>query len=96
MENNQTQQQIQIKITDEVLKGTYANTMQVLHTQEEFVIDFMNLFPPNGIVSARVILSPSHVKRMLAALQENIAKYEQAFGKIKEADIPDRKIGFQA
>ena len=31
---------------------------------------------------ARVINSPKHMKRFLLALQENIAKYEQQFGKI--------------
>ena len=97
MADNNQQQQIQIKITDEILKGVYANTMQVLHTQEEFVVDFMNLFPPNGIVASRVILSPGHMKRIAAALQENIAKYEQAFGNIKQSDAPNAgKIGFQA
>jgi hypothetical protein len=28
-------------------------------------------------------VSPSHVKRILAALQDNIAKYEQQFGSIQ-------------
>ena len=94
MEPNQ--QQIQVKISDEVLKGFYANTMQVLHTQEEFVIDFMNLFPPNGIVGSRIMLSPSHMKRIVSALQDNVAKYEQAYGKIQQANVPEHKIGFQA
>ena len=94
MEPNQ-QQQIQVKISDEVLQGVYANTMQVLHTQEEFVIDFMNLFPPNGIVGSRIILSPGHIKRIASALQDNIAKYEQAYGTIQAANVPDHKIGFQ-
>jgi hypothetical protein len=30
-----------------------------------------------------VILTPEHAKRLLMALQENVAKYESIFGKIK-------------
>lgn len=76
-------QQIPLKIEDQVLKGVYANMMQVAHTAEEFVLDFMNVFPPSGIVSARVMVSPAHMKRIVAALQENVKRYEQQFGEIK-------------
>ncbi len=79
---------INIKINDEVLKGVYSNTMQVLHTKEEFVMDFMDVFPPNGIVAARVITSPGHMKRIARALQENLAKYEAKFGAIEESKAP--------
>lgn len=87
--------EIQVKVTDEVLKGAYANMVQVSHTAEEFVLDFMNLFPPAGIVSARVIMSPSHVKRLTKALEDNIKNYEADFGTISLAVVPDSKIGFK-
>lgn len=93
-QNQQQQnQQIQVKISDDILKGTYANMMQVMHTKEEFVLDFMNLLPPNGIVSSRVIISPGHMKRIIAALSENMKNYEKAFGSITAAEEP--KIGFK-
>ncbi len=91
---NQQPNQIQIKITDEVLAGKYANSMQVSHTKEEFVLDFMNLLPPNGIVNARVITSPGHMKRIIAALQENLQKYEKSFGAIEQAEAPNSEVGF--
>jgi hypothetical protein len=91
----QSGSQIQVKMSDEVLKGVYANMVQVGHSPEEFILDFMNLFPPTGIVSARVILSPAHAKRMVAALEDNLKKYEEQFGKIKEGSVPDHKIGFR-
>jgi len=87
------QEELKIKITDEVLKGAYANAMVVTHTKEEFVIDFLNSFPPEGIVTARVIISPGHMKRIVSALQENLSKYEKTFGPISEAPEP-RRIGF--
>ncbi len=89
-------QQIQIKAKDDDLKGAYSNLMQVLHTKEEFVLDFFLTFPPAGILASRVIMSPGHIKRMIDALQENIKKYEEKFGKVEKADMPEQKIGFNS
>lgn len=83
--------EIPIKITDDVLKGVYANSMVIVHTKEEFMIDFMNIFPPQGIVNARIIISPGHIKRIVKALQENIERYERTYGKIEEAPEPTAK-----
>ncbi len=80
------------KINDDVLKGVYSNSMQVAHTKEEFVIDFMNMFPPHGIVNARVITSPGHLKRIIRALSENLAKYESQFGTIQESQMPSMQF----
>ena len=95
MENQQ--KQLQIKATDEVLKGVYANMAQIGHTPEEFVLDFMNLFPPAGTLNARVIISPSHAKRIAVALADNIKKYEEKFGEIKAGKGPEgeHKFGFR-
>ncbi len=96
MQNNeQAQQQIQVKASDEILKGVYANMVQVGHTGEEFILDFMNIFPPTGILASRVVLSPAHAKRLAAALLDNVKKYEAQFGSIKLADAPEHKIGFR-
>lgn len=94
--NAQTkQEQIQIKTTDEKVKGEYANLMQVLHTKEEFVLDFLNVFPPTGTLNARIIVSPSHFKRMIAAMGENLKKYEDQFGNVEPSQGPSSKIGFE-
>jgi len=87
-------QQIQIKAQDEDLKGKYSNLMQITHTQEEFVLDFFLVIPPQGTLASRVILSPGHLKRMLKALEDNIGKYESKFGKIAEAESPETPLGF--
>jgi hypothetical protein len=88
-------QQIKIKAKDEELKGAYSNLMQVLHTKEEFVLDFFLVSPPEGILASRVIMSPGHLKRMVKALEENLSKYEEKFGKIAEAQAPEAPLGFQ-
>jgi hypothetical protein len=48
-------QEVGIKITDEILKGAYANNMIVAHSKKEFFVDFINVIPPQGIVTARAI-----------------------------------------
>lgn len=88
------QQQVQIKADDATMKGAYANMMQVAHTKEEFVMDFMNLLPPQGMLVSRVITSPGHLKRIVAALKDNLEKYEKQFGSIAEAQAPNSDIGF--
>ena len=88
------QKQIQIKAQDEELKGRYSNLMQITHTQEEFVLDFFMAVPPQGALTARVVLSPGHLKRMLAALKDNLEKYEGKFGKIHQAEAPEAPMGF--
>ena len=87
-------QQIQIKASDEKLKGEYSNMAQILHTKEEFVLDFLNVFPPTGTLNGRIIVSPGHFKRMVKAMQENLEKYETQFGKIEASKEP-QSIGFK-
>lgn len=80
--------ELQVKASDEMLRGTYSNVMRVMHTKEEFVMDFMNLLHAPGTLNARVIVSPAHVKRMLAALTDNLKKYEDKFGVLQQAEAP--------
>jgi Protein of unknown function (DUF3467) len=80
--------ELHIKIPEEVLRGVYANQMVVRHGREEFVMDFINACPPEGIVNARVIVSPGHLKRMISALAENLARYEQRFGAVTTSEPP--------
>jgi len=98
MENQMSNQQINVKIDDATLKGVYANAMGVTHSKEEFVLDFLNIYPwqKSGIVTSRVVTSPGHMKRIYRALEENVKKYEQQFGKIEEAKGPGLgEMGFK-
>ena len=81
--------QLQIHMPEDIQAGRYANQMMVRHTREEFVLDFMNVFPPQGVVTSRMIVSPGHLKRMIRALSENLQKYEVRFGEIVEASRPE-------
>ena len=78
-----------VKITDEELKGRYANLVRITHTREEFILDFINMVPPQGAVTARVITSPGHLKRLIRALSGNLKLYEERFGEVREAPEPE-------
>jgi len=93
-EEQNNKKQLQIKVKDEVLAGNYANAVQIVHTGEEFVLDFMSVFPPAGTLNDRILMSPGHAKRLMLSLQKNIEKYEGKFGVIKEAEGPDTVNGF--
>ena len=76
---------INVKITDEELKGRYSNLLRIMHTREEFILDFV---PPQGAVTARIVTSPAHLKRIVQALQENLVRYEATHGTIRQAPEP--------
>ena len=89
------QPQIQINFPPNMMGGVYSNNVVIAHSKEEFIMDFIMMGPPQGVVNARVIMSPGHMKRLIAALQDNIKKYENNFGKIEVADEPKTQMGFQ-
>jgi hypothetical protein len=95
-ENNKKQGQIDIELTPDMASGVYSNLQLVQHSQTEFVLDFIQLMPgvPKPQVKSRVILAPIHAKKLLAALQENISRYEMVNGKISEPvqNIPYEQI----
>jgi hypothetical protein len=80
---------LDVKISDEEMKGRYANLLRVTHTREEFILDFIQVVPPQGIVTARVVASPGHLKRIVQALASNLARYEETFGAVPEAAGPE-------
>ena len=87
--------EIQVDFPKELIGGVYSNNMAVSHTREEFIMDFLMITPPSGAVTARVIVSPGHIKRIARALQENISKYEQEFGSINIPDETGEKVTIQ-
>ena len=88
------QMQIQLEIDPQTAHGVYANMAMLNHNETEFVIDFIYVQPqaPKAVVRARVINSPKHMKRLLLALQDNVAKYEAQFGKIELGAPPDLRF----
>ena len=78
---------LEIQLDEETAQGVYANLAVVNHNDTEFILDFIFVQPqaPRAKVRSRVITSPRHVKRLLLALQENLARFERTFGTIEPA-----------
>jgi Protein of unknown function (DUF3467) len=76
---------LQVQVDEDVAQGVYANLVLLNHTENEFVLDFAFIQPSNGRakVRARVVSSPRHTKRLLLALQKNLERYEERFGRIE-------------
>ena len=78
--------QLQIELDDATAQGAYCNLVFLNHNDSEFIFDFVYVQPggPRARVRSRIILSPRHAKRFLRALESNIGRYEEVFGKIDE------------
>ncbi|MEI6019650.1 MAG: DUF3467 domain-containing protein [Bacteroidota bacterium] len=89
MEDTQ-QPHLDIELSEEIAEGIYSNLAIITHSQSEFVLDFIKIMPgvPKARVKSRILLTPQHAKRLVKALAENIAKFEQTNGKIKDIDTP--------
>lgn len=88
--------QLNIEITEEVAEGEYANLAIITHSHAEFVLDFVNVMPgtPKSKVKARIILTPQHAKRLMHALTENIQRFEQANGAIRDLEEMQIPLNF--
>jgi len=82
------EQDIQIHIDEQTAKGAYTNLAMISNSENEFILDFIFLHPPQGKVVSRVITSPSHAKRLAKALSDHVAQYEKQFGTIPEPKQP--------
>ena len=91
MENQENQ--LNIELSEEIADGIYSNLAIITHSTAEFVIDFIKVMPgmPKAKVKSRIVLTPQHAKRLLAALTDNVQKFESVNGKIK---IEDGNSGF--
>jgi len=78
--------QLSIDLPEEVAEGIYSNLAIISHSQTEFVVDFVRLVPnvPKAKVKSRIILTPTHAKRLLQALSDNVRKFEAQHGPIKD------------
>jgi hypothetical protein len=90
------QQQVQIKADEKELQGLYSNLVMIHHNADEFTMNFIYVFPnaAQGKLLASLILNPSHAKRLLRALSENINRYEAQFGPIRDTPGTEPPVGF--
>ncbi len=90
MDQNQEQpkQQIEVDIPLEKAVGEFCNLFFTQFGSDHFVFDFVALMPamPKAQVRSRIIVTPEHAKRIIAALSENMKKFEETFGEVHKTE----------
>jgi hypothetical protein len=96
MEDNNQNNQLNIELSEEIADGVYSNLAIITHSPSEFVVDFVRVMPgvPKARVKSRIVLTPQHAKRFAKALADNIQKYEQIHGKIKDTEMNALPLSF--
>ena len=91
-------QSINIEVGGTEAEGIYSNFVVISHSLSEFVLDFARVLPgvPKSRVFARIVMTPPNIRALLHALEQNVKKYEDQFGKIRTlgGDAPSKEIGF--
>jgi len=66
--------EVPLEYKEETAQGTYANSVRITSSSEEFVLDFIRMVPgaETARVQSRIIVTPQHAKRLLTALEENL------------------------
>ena len=84
------EKELSINVPQEVASGKYSNMAVIAHSPAEFIIDFISMMPnmPQAQVVSRIVQTPENAKKLLFALQENVAKYEKQFGTINIKGTP--------
>ena len=82
--------QLNIELPEDVAEGQYSNLAVISHNHSEFIVDFVMIAPnmPKAKVKSRIILTPTHAKRLLKALADNIKRFEKQYGTVVGPDEP--------
>ena len=96
MENQNPENQLNIELSEEIAEGIYSNLAIITHSPTEFVVDFIKVMPgvPKAKVKSRIVLTPQHAKRLMKALTDNVGRYEQMHGKIKDTEVNALPLSF--
>lgn len=88
--------ELNIDLAEDIAQGVFSNLALINHSPTEFVVDFIQVMPgiPKPKVRSRVILTPQHMKKLLRALGDNVAKYEEQFGAIEEDQALNIPLNF--
>lgn len=84
MNDNKEEKGFNIEITPELESGVYSNLAMVMHSQSEFVLDFIQMIPQQNSskVRSRVIMTPDNMKRLLRVMIGNMNAFEKEYGEV--------------
>lgn len=78
------------RLPEKVRGGIFATGTTILQTSDEFVIDFLSTMVPPQQVAARVVLTPNTFRQMIVALQTNLGRFQQQFGRLVPRVHPEQ------
>lgn len=95
-DKNKNEGKIDIELDDKTAEGIYSNLAVINHSVSEFVVDFISMMPgqPKARVKSRIILTPQHAKRLVKALADNVQRFEESHGEIKDYEQPPIPMNF--
>ena len=84
--NRPTLQEIyeNFRLPDELLSGTYANSVMIGHSPTEFFMDFISGFYPTSAVAARIFMPAQQISKFQTALQSSLENHRQRYRKSQE------------
>lgn len=65
-----------LKMSDEVMAGAYANTIMIVHNASEFCLEFISKVYPRPVITARVFLSAPQVPVLLQSLGQSWQNFQ--------------------
>src|SRR5215510_382643 len=94
------QHPIQLELGEKESEGIYSNMAVITHSASEFIVDFARRMPgtPKAKVYSRIVMTPPSLIMFLKTLEQNVAMYQEKYGKIKVEGLEDgegRDIGFK-
>jgi len=95
-DKDQSQNQINIELDEKTAEGIYSNLAIINHSASEFIVDFISIMPgaPKAKVKSRIVLTPQHAKKFLKALSDNVSRFENTHGTIKDYEQAPIPINF--
>lgn len=80
-----------LKVSDEVMAGSYANGVMIGHGPAEFKFDFLANLIPQPAVSNRVFLAAPQVPRLLESLKKTHTEWQKRVREQQEKKDDDEK-----
>lgn len=86
---NEKRKELQVRIPERV-SPVFSNLARISHSDDEFSLHFAHSIQGTNKAEVKAIVSvtPSHAKRLVKTLKEQIKKYESEFGEINLPEEP--------
>lgn len=83
-QEEQNNQGFNIELPEEIAHGVYCNLPNIMHSQSEFILDFIQMLPgqASAKVRSRIIMTPDTIKRLSRMLNQNVQAYEREIAPI--------------